>query len=103
MGEILDRGSLLFASLAALAVALVLNLSVALRVPLSFYTPLLILAGVYVPGLLVLAALIGSLGGAGTVFQRDYSPLLTCVAMAFAAAALPLILAAWTARWKSSC
>ncbi len=97
MGDILDRGSLLYASLAALAVMLVLNASVALRVPLSFYTPLLILAGVYVPGLLVLAALIGRLGGAGAVFQRDYSPLLTCVAMAFGAAALPLILAAWTA------
>lgn len=97
MGEILDRGSLLYASLAALAVALVLDSSLALRIPMSFYTPLLILAGVYVPGLLLLAALVGRLGGAGTVFQRDYSPLLTCVAMAFAAVALPLILAAWTA------
>jgi tetratricopeptide (TPR) repeat protein len=97
MGEILDRGSLLYATLAALAVTLVLNSVVALRIPLSFYTPLLILAGVYVPGLLVLAALIGGLGGAGSVFQRDYSPLLTCIAMAFSAAVLPLILAAFTA------
>jgi tetratricopeptide (TPR) repeat protein len=97
MGEILDRGSLLFASLATLAVTLVLNASLAVRVPFSFYTPLLILAGVYVPGLLLLAALLGGLGGAGTVFQRDYSPLLTCIAMAFSAAVLPLILAAWTA------
>ncbi len=97
MGEILDRGSLLYASLAALAVTLVLNASLAMRVPIGFYTPLLILAGVYVPGLLLLAALLGGLGGAGTVFQRDYSPLLTCMAMAFSAAVLPLILAAWTA------
>jgi tetratricopeptide (TPR) repeat protein len=97
MGEILDRGSLLFASLAALVVTLVLESSLALRIPIGFYTPLLILAGVYVPGVLVLAALIGGLGSAGAVFQRDYSALLTCVAMAFAAAALPLILAAWTA------
>ena len=97
MGEILDRGSLLFASLAAVAVVLVLEWSLALRLPIAFYTPLLILAGVYVPGLLLLAALVGGLGGAGTVFQRDYSALLTCVAMSFAAAVLPLILAAWTA------
>jgi tetratricopeptide (TPR) repeat protein len=97
MGEILDRGSLLYASLAALVVMLVLDASVALRVPLSFYTPLLVLAGVYVPGLLVLAALLGGLGGPGAVFHRDYSALLTCIAMAFAAIVLPLILAAWTA------
>jgi len=96
MGDILDRGSLLYASLAALVVTLVLNSMVPLRVPLSFYTPLLILAGVYVPGLLLLASLFGRLGGAGAVFRRDYSPMLTCVAMAFSAAALPLILAAWT-------
>jgi len=96
MGEILDRGSLLYASLAALAVMLVLNSGLMLRIPLSFYTPLLILAGVYVPGLLLLAALLGRLGGAGSVFQRDYSPLLTCIAMAFSAAVVPVILAAWT-------
>jgi len=33
----------------------------------------------------------------GTVFQRDYSPLLTCTAMAWSAANLPLVLASWTA------
>jgi len=93
MGEILDRGSLLYASLSALVVMLVLNTGRGL----SFYTPLLILAGVYVPGLLVLAALLGRIGSPAAVFQRDYSPLLTSVAMAFSAAVLPLILAAWTA------
>jgi tetratricopeptide (TPR) repeat protein len=97
MGEVLDRGSLLYASLAALAVTLVLNAGLPMRVGIGFYTPLLILAGVYVPGLLVLAALLGGLGGVGTVFQRDYSPLLTSIAMAFSAAVLPLILASWTA------
>jgi tetratricopeptide (TPR) repeat protein len=96
MGDILDRGSLLYASLGALVVMLILNTGLMLRIPLSFYTPLLILAGVYVPGLLLLATLIGRVGGAGAVFQRDYSPLLTCIAMAFSAAVVPLILAAWT-------
>ena len=96
MGDVLDRGSLLYASIAALAVMLILNAGVMLRIPLSFYTPLLILAGVYVPGLLLWAALLGRLGGAGAVFQRDYSPLLTCIAMAFSAAVIPLILATWT-------
>ena len=61
--------------------------------PVSFFMPLLVLAVVYVPGLLVLATLLGRLGGVGVVFQRDYSPLLTCAAMAFAAAEIPLALA----------
>jgi len=95
MGEILDRGSLLFASLAALAATFALHAGLAVRIPLSFYTPLLILAGVYVPGLLLLAGFFGG-GGAGS-FQRDYAGLLTCIAMAFSAALLPLILAAFTA------
>jgi Flp pilus assembly protein TadD len=97
MGEILDRGSLLYASLAALVAMLVLTTGLDVRLPLSFYTPLLILAGVYVPGLVLLATLFGGLGSPGAVFPRDYSPLLTCVAMAFSAALVPLILAAWTA------
>jgi tetratricopeptide (TPR) repeat protein len=35
------------------------------------------------------------MGGAGAVFQRDYSPLLTSTAMALAAVELPLAVAAW--------
>ena len=93
MSAILDRGSLLFASLAALAVSLLL------RAPwfsFSFYTPLLMLALVYVPGTLLISKLLASLGGSlATVFQRDYSALLTCTAMAWTAANLPLVLAAW--------
>ena len=90
MGDILDRGSLLFASLAAVIAAL------ALQLPIPFYTPLLMLAAVYVPGLLLLAILIARLGAFTTVFQRDYSPLLTCTAMAWSAAQLPVVLAQWT-------
>ena len=92
MGAILDRGSLLFASLATLAATMLLKFTVPF-LPFSFYLPLLILAVVYVPGLLVLAAGIGRLGGLGVVFQRDYSALLTCTAMAFAATLTPLALA----------
>ncbi len=96
MGEILDRGSLLFASLAAIGVALLLEAG-PVQLPFSFYTPLLLLAVVYVPGVLLLSIPIARLGALGTVFQRDYSPLLTCAAMAWSAAQLPLILAVWTA------
>jgi hypothetical protein len=44
----------------------------------SFYMPLLVLAVVYVPGVLLLSGMLGRLGGGlGSVFRRDYSPLLT--------------------------
>jgi tetratricopeptide (TPR) repeat protein len=93
MGEILDRGSLLFASLTAVAVGFALPLPRGLH----FYTPLLVLAVVYVPGLLLLGSLIARTGSLGASFPRDYSPLLTCVAMAWSAAQLPILLAVWTA------
>ncbi|MEO8369050.1 MAG: tetratricopeptide repeat protein [Candidatus Solibacter sp.] len=93
MSAILDRGSLLFASVAALAATVLLKFAVPM-LPFSFYMPLLVLAVVFVPGLLVLASLVGKLGGVGVVFQRDYSTLLTCCAMAFAAAEFPLALGA---------
>jgi tetratricopeptide (TPR) repeat protein len=88
MSAILDRGSLLFACIAAVVASLFLKTTVH-WLPISFFTPLLLLAAVYVPGTAALAAAIGRLGGAGIVLQRDYSSLLTCAAMAFAAAAVP--------------
>jgi tetratricopeptide (TPR) repeat protein len=91
MSEILDRGSLLFASLAALAAGLLTGHLLAV----SFYSPLLVLAIAYVPGILLLAALLGRLGSAGMVFQRDYTPLLTCLAMAWTASQIPLLAAAF--------
>lgn len=88
MGAILDQGSLLFASITVLLVSLLTPTG------LSFYTPLLVLAIVYVPGVLLLSKLVGSLGGGlGSVFQRDYSPLLTCSAMAWTAANIPVLIA----------
>ncbi len=91
MSAILDQGSLLFASVAALVAAWFFRSSWAI----SFYTPLLVLAVFQVPGVLLLATLLGSLGGgAGSVFRRDYSPLLTCTAMAWTAAFVPVALIA---------
>jgi len=74
MSAILDEGSLLFASLAVLGVSLLAPH----WLPFSFYTPLLLLAVVYVPGTLLVTMLLASLGAFWTVFERDYSPLLTC-------------------------
>lgn len=99
MSAILDQGSLLFASLAVLAVSLLLAAPSGHAPPwfsFPFYAPLLVLAVVYVPGTLLLSKLLAGLGGTlGTVFQRDFSPLLVCAAMAWGAANLPLALAAW--------
>jgi len=96
MSAILDRGSLLVASLCVLAVSLPLAGSNP-WMPFPIYAPLLALAVAYIPGVLLLSAAFGHLGGFTASFQRDYSPLLTCGAMALAAACLPLILASWTA------
>ena len=90
MSAILDRGSLLFASLAALVVGLFAGVP---GLHFSFYTPLLVLAIAYVPGVLLLSVLFGRLGGLGMVFSRDYSTLLTCAAMAWAASQIPLVVA----------
>jgi tetratricopeptide (TPR) repeat protein len=99
MSAILDHGSLLFASLAVLAVSVPLVPPLKYTWPwlsFSFYTPLLLLAVVYVPGILLLGKLLAGLGGGfATAFERDYSPLLICTAMAWTAANLPLALAAW--------
>jgi tetratricopeptide (TPR) repeat protein len=93
ISAILDRGSLLFASLAVLAVSFLLP---RFGLLLRFYTPLLLLALCYVPGVVLLSKHWVGLGGSlGAVFQRDYSPLLTCTAMAWTAANLPLIFASW--------
>ena len=95
MSDILDQGSLLFASLAVLVLSWLLAHSIA-GFSFSFYGPLLILAAVYVPGMLVIGSVVGRLaGGFGSDFRRDYAPLLTCVATAWTAANLPLLAVAW--------
>jgi tetratricopeptide (TPR) repeat protein len=99
MSAILDQGSLLFASLAVLALSVLLEPALTHTWSLfafRFYIPLLVLAVVYVPGILLLGKLLANLrGGFGTAFERDYSPLLICTAMAWTAANFPLALAGW--------
>src|ERR1700704_6066753 len=91
MSAILDRGSLLFASLALLAASALLN-TTAPFLHLGFIMPPIVLAAVYVPGILILGSVVGRLGGVGMLLQRDYSAMLTCAAMAMAAAEVPLAL-----------
>ena len=101
MSLILDHGSLLF----PVASVVILSWLLRPRFPFSFYTPLLVLAVVYVPGVLLLSKLLARTGGGmGTVFQRDYAPLLTCTATAWSATNLPLAAGVWlfpgvTAVW----
>ena len=98
MSAVLDQGSLLFASIAVVFVSALVQFGAQGSLSFSLaFLPLLLLAVVYVPGTLLLTNLIARLGGFGIVFQRDYSALLTCAAMAWAAINLPLILAAWIA------
>ncbi len=104
MGRILDRGSLWFASIAAVAVGFVLHfgdvplreaLSPLLRfisfAPGSYLAPLLIVAIVVVPSIILLRAITG-FGSFGILLNNDYVPLLMCAFMAWAAAYFPLML-----------
>lgn len=81
MSEILDRGSLLFASLAALAVAFLESSLVFGGIP--FYLPLFLLAAIYVPCTLLLGRLFGQSG--------DYGTLLTCAAFGWSASQIPVL------------
>ncbi|MEI9974347.1 MAG: tetratricopeptide repeat protein [Ignavibacteriota bacterium] len=93
MSAILDRGSLLWASICIVAVSFGLQSSASHWARMPFYGPLLALAVPYVPGVLLLGAIFGRAGGFVVSFQRDYSPMLTCTAMAWSAANLPLAVA----------
>ena len=81
MSEILDRGSLLFASLAALAVAFLESSLVIGGMP--FYLPLFLLAAIYVPCTLLLGRLFGQ--------SADYGTLLTCAALGWSASQIPVL------------
>ena len=95
MSDILDQGSLLFSSVAVLAVSLALGHSLT-GLSFPFYAPLFVLAAFYVPGILLIGGLLGGVTtGSGIAFQRDYAPLLTCASAAWAAAGLPLLGIAW--------
>ena len=95
MSDILDQGGLIFTSTAVLVISWLLGHSIP-GLSFSFYVPLLVLAGAYVPGILAISGLAGRIaGGFGIAFQRDYAPTLTCAAAAWTAANLPLLLVAW--------
>lgn len=95
MSDILDQGSLIFTSTAVLVISWMLGHSIP-GLSISFYVPLLILAGAYVPGILAISSLASRIaGGFGSAFQRDYAPTLTCAAAAWTAANLPLLFVAW--------
>lgn len=92
ISDILDRTSVVFCVVAAIVVGLLLQP----HFPFSFYTPLLILAVAYVPGLALISKILtrrpGTVAG---LFLREYAPLFTCSAMAWSAANLPLAIVAW--------
>ena len=64
--------------------------------PVSFLSTVMGLAVLYVPCLILLAAISGASGSFGVVLRRDYGPLLTCGLMAWAASHLPAALAGFT-------
>jgi tetratricopeptide (TPR) repeat protein len=97
MSDLLDRGSLFLSSLLVLAISFALG-RVTVVFSFPFYAPLLGIAVIYVPGLLLVGSFVSRVaGGFQSVFQRDYAPLLTCVAAAWSATNLPLLLVAWVA------
>ena len=103
-GRILDRGRLWFAVLAAVAVGFVLHFGdIPLREPSSpllrfisfapgsYLVPLLIVAIVIVPAIILMRSITG-FGSFSVLLNNDYVPLLMCALMAWAAAYLPLML-----------
>ena len=75
LGAMLDRGSLVYAGLAAAAVAL----------GLQSLTQLVPLALLFVPACVLIIAAWDGRGSPGVALPRDYAPLLACTLMSFAA------------------
>lgn len=106
-GRILDRGRLWMAALGAVAVGFVLHFSdIPIRgfappisrfisyAPGAWLIPLIILAVVIVPSILLLRAMFGH-GSFTVLLNTDYVPLLMCSLTAWAAAYLPLVILRW--------
>jgi hypothetical protein len=104
-GGILDRGRLWLGVLAALGVSFVLHLpdfpergagTALLRfisyTPGGYLAPLVLIAAVMVPAILLMRAWSG-FGSASVLLDRDYTPLLMCAMFSWTAAYLPLTVA----------
>ena len=70
--------------------------------PGAFYQPLLAISIFYVPMLVLLVSLFGSIGNFGLVLRRDYGTLATCTLMAWAAGHLPSAIAGATVITSSA-
>ena len=70
MSDILDRGSLVFASVSVIVLSWLLGHTIR-GLLLSFYSPLLILAAIYVPGVLVISGFAGRFAGGLSVRRCD--------------------------------
>lgn len=105
ISRILDRGRLWFAIAASIAVSVLLHApdlpsrapaSAVLRfvsyVPGAWLAPLLIVAAVLVPSIILIRAVSG-FGSFSVLIHNDYSPLLLCTLMSWTAAYLPLAIA----------
>ncbi len=64
--------------------------------PGNFVSTIIGIAVLYVPCLILLTAMSGSVGSFSVVFRRDYGPLLTCALMAWAAGHLPSVIGGLT-------
>ncbi|MGH9719151.1 MAG: tetratricopeptide repeat protein [Bryobacteraceae bacterium] len=96
MSAILDQASLFYACILMLIGSAILKYVLSASAAragagfFEFYSPLLITALFYVPGTILAGTLIGQLGAFRTVFDREYASFLTCTAMAWSAAYLPV-------------
>jgi tetratricopeptide (TPR) repeat protein len=104
IGQILDRGRLWFAILAAVVVSITLHITdVPLRgagsllfrfisfTPGGYLAPLIMIAIAFVPAIIAWRAIFGY-GSFGVLINTDYAPLLMCAFTCWAAAYLPLAL-----------
>src|SRR5579864_1072000 len=84
LSTILDSGSLGLALLVAVLASLAFEQSIRPGI-----TGLVLLALVFVPACIAIISVWDHLGSLGVVLRRDYSPLLVCILMCWAAATLP--------------
>jgi lipoprotein NlpI len=92
LSTILDSGSLGLAALAAILASFAFEKSFGLAA-----TGLVLLVVLFVPACIALISVLDHLGSLGVVLRRDYSPLLVCTLMCWAAANLPAAIAGFLA------